>query len=130
MEETEPELVDNVKKLMFVFEDIIMIDERGIQGILKEVDNKELALALKTASEELKEKIFTNMSKRAAEANLDIPWEEDHLRDMPNERERMFNIFESTLKKLNFPYIILEGGEDVRMQNAIDIVKNHFYNTI
>jgi flagellar motor switch protein FliG len=67
LEEENPEIADEVKKLMFVFEDIIMIDERGIQGILKEVDNKELALALKTASEELKEKIFNNMSKRAAE---------------------------------------------------------------
>jgi flagellar motor switch protein FliG len=67
LEEENPEIADEVKKLMFVFEDVIMIDERGIQGILKEVDNKELALALKTASEELKEKIFNNMSKRAAE---------------------------------------------------------------
>ena len=67
LEEENPEVADEVKKLMFVFEDIIMIDERGIQSILKEVDNKELALALKTASDELKEKIFNNMSKRAAE---------------------------------------------------------------
>jgi flagellar motor switch protein FliG len=67
LEEENPEIADEVKKLMFVFEDIIMIDERGIQTVLKEVDNKELALALKTASEELREKIFANMSKRAAE---------------------------------------------------------------
>ncbi len=67
LEEESPEIAEEVKKLMFVFEDIIMIDDRGIQAILKEVDNKELALALKTASDELKEKIFNNMSKRAAE---------------------------------------------------------------
>ncbi len=67
MEETEPELVDNVRKLMFVFEDIIHINDRGVQQILKEVDTKELAVALKGASEAVKEKIFKNMSKRAAE---------------------------------------------------------------
>ncbi len=68
MEETEPELVDEVRKLMFVFEDIIHINDRGIQQVLKEVDTKELAVALKGASEPVKEKIFKNMSKRAAEA--------------------------------------------------------------
>ena len=67
LEESSPEIADEVKKLMFVFEDIIMVDDRGIQSILKEVDNKELALALKTASDELKDKMFKNMSKRAAE---------------------------------------------------------------
>ncbi len=67
MEETEPELVDNVRKLMFVFEDVIHINDRGVQQILKEVDTKELAVALKGASEAVKEKIFKNMSKRAAE---------------------------------------------------------------
>lgn len=67
LEENAPEIADEVKKLMFVFEDIIMVDDRGIQSILKEVDNKELALALKTASEELKDKVFNNMSKRASE---------------------------------------------------------------
>ncbi len=68
MEETEPELVDEVRKLMFVFEDIIHINDRGIQQVLKEVDTKELAVALKGASDAVKEKIFKNMSKRAAEA--------------------------------------------------------------
>ena len=67
LEEENPEIATEVKKLMFVFEDIILIDDRGIQQMLREIDNKELALALKTASEELKEKIFKNMSKRAAE---------------------------------------------------------------
>ena len=61
LEEENPEIADEVKKLMFVFEDRIMIDDRGIQQVLKEVDNKELALALKTASDELKERIFKNI---------------------------------------------------------------------
>jgi flagellar motor switch protein FliG len=52
---------------MFVFEDINMVDPKGIQAVLKEVDNAELCLALKTASDDLKNKIFANMSSRAAE---------------------------------------------------------------
>ena len=56
---------------MFVFEDILNVNDKGIQTVLKEVDNADLCLALKTASEELKSKIFTNMSSRAAEAVRD-----------------------------------------------------------
>jgi flagellar motor switch protein FliG len=51
---------------MFVFEDVLLVDGKGIQAVLREVDNDELALALKTASEDLREKIFSNMSERAA----------------------------------------------------------------
>jgi flagellar motor switch protein FliG len=68
LEEQNPDLSNEIKKLMFMFEDIVSIDDRGIQQILKEVDNKELAMALKTASEDVKNKIFKNMSKRASEA--------------------------------------------------------------
>ena len=66
LEETTPELVDEIRKLMFVFEDVMLVDDKGVQQVLKEVDTQDLALALKTASEELKEKIFKNMSERAA----------------------------------------------------------------
>lgn len=65
--EVNPELVDEIRRLMFVFEDIIGVDDRGIQAVLKEVENEQLTLALRTASEELKEKIFRNMSERAAQ---------------------------------------------------------------
>ncbi len=67
LEEEDPELVEQIRKLMFVFEDILNVDDRGIQTVLKEVDNEELATALKAASEELKAKIFKNMSERAAQ---------------------------------------------------------------
>lgn len=67
IEEENPELAAEIKKLMFVFEDLLLVDDRGIQNVLKEIDNQELALALKAASEELKEKIFHNMSRRASE---------------------------------------------------------------
>lgn len=51
---------------MFTFDDLINVDDRGIQAILKEINNEDLLLALKTATEEVKEKIFANMSQRAA----------------------------------------------------------------
>lgn len=66
LEAEDPDLVEQIRRLMFVFEDIKMVNDKGIQAVLKEVDNHELALALKTASEELKNKIFGNMSERAS----------------------------------------------------------------
>ncbi len=66
LEAEDPELVEEIRRLMFVFEDIRLVDGKGIQSILKEIDNDELSLALKTASPELQEKIFSNMSERAA----------------------------------------------------------------
>lgn len=67
LSEFHPELADEVKQLMFVFEDIVKLDDRSIQQILKEIEMKDLSLALKGASEEVKEKIFKNMSTRAGE---------------------------------------------------------------
>jgi flagellar motor switch protein FliG len=61
------DLVEEIKKLMFVFEDIVNMDDKGVQNLLKEVDTKKLALAMKSASPALKERIFKNMSQRAAE---------------------------------------------------------------
>jgi flagellar motor switch protein FliG len=66
LSETNPELAEEVKKMMFVFEDIVQLDDRSIQQVLKEVDMKELALALKGCSEEVQQRIFKNMSERAA----------------------------------------------------------------
>ena len=67
LEEEDPDLVDKIRRLMFVFEDIILVNDKGIQNALKEVEHSDLALALKTASEELKQKFFNNMSARASE---------------------------------------------------------------
>jgi flagellar motor switch protein FliG len=67
LEAEDPDLVEQIRRLMFVFEDILLVNDKGIQSVLKEVDNEELGLALKTASEELKQKIFKNMSERAAQ---------------------------------------------------------------
>jgi len=62
-----PELAEEIRRKMFVFEDILKLDDRSVQLVLREVDTKDLAVALKGASDELKEKIFRNMSKRAAQ---------------------------------------------------------------
>ncbi|MCX5905995.1 MAG: flagellar motor switch protein FliG [Deltaproteobacteria bacterium] len=67
IEEQKPDLADEIRKLMFTFEDLLQVDDRGIMAILKEVNNEALQLALKTASEDLKAKIFKNMSERAAQ---------------------------------------------------------------
>ncbi|MGB9687935.1 flagellar motor switch protein FliG [Thermogutta sp.] len=62
----DPELVDEIRRLMFVFEDITKLSDRDIQTILKHVENSQWAMALKGASDELKQKILKNMSSRAA----------------------------------------------------------------
>ncbi len=67
LEQQDPELVDRIRRLMFVFEDILLINDRGVQAFLKEIETADLVLALRTATEELKQKIFANMSERAAQ---------------------------------------------------------------
>ncbi len=67
LEETDPALAEEVRKQMFVFEDIIKLDDRSIQRVLREVDTKDMALALRGASAEVKQKVFKNMSTRAAQ---------------------------------------------------------------
>jgi flagellar motor switch protein FliG len=67
VEEKDPQLAEEIRKLMFVFEDIIFIDDKGMQTLLKEVANDKLVIALKTAPDEIKDKVFRNISKRAAD---------------------------------------------------------------
>ncbi|GHT69932.1 flagellar motor switch protein FliG [Spirochaetia bacterium] len=66
LEDEDPELAEEIKKRMFVFEDIVMIDDKSIQKVLREVDSAELSKALKSVDAEVQDKIFRNMSKRAA----------------------------------------------------------------
>ena len=66
LETENAELASEIKNLMFVFEDIITLDNRAIQRILKEVETRDLSIALKAASEEVRQKIFTNVSERVA----------------------------------------------------------------
>ena len=67
MEQHDPEMAEEIRKKMFTFENLIALDGRSLQMILREVNNDSLTLALKTASEQMKEKIFANMSSRAAD---------------------------------------------------------------
>ncbi len=67
LEVDNPELAEEIKQLMFVFEDIILLDDRSVQIVLREVDTKELALAMKATNDEVTAKIYKNMSKRAAD---------------------------------------------------------------
>jgi flagellar motor switch protein FliG len=67
IEKENQKLADSIRQLMFVFDDLVQVDDKGIQSILKEVRTEDLSLALKTAAAGLKEKIFRNMSQRAAQ---------------------------------------------------------------
>ncbi|MDI9388582.1 MAG: flagellar motor switch protein FliG [Synergistota bacterium] len=67
LEENDPELAEEIKRRLFVFEDIIRLDDRSLQRVLREVEMKDLSLALKGATDELRAKFFKNMSKRASE---------------------------------------------------------------
>jgi len=67
VEEKDPELAEEIRKLMFVFEDLVFVDDKGIQELLKVADSQKLVIALKTAPEEVKTKLFKNMSGRAAD---------------------------------------------------------------
>jgi len=66
MDEVDPDLANEIRNLRFTFEDILKIDDNGIQMIMKEINQEDLLIALKTATDDLKEKLFTNMSERAA----------------------------------------------------------------
>lgn len=67
LSEQDPELATEIKNLMFVFDDVIYLDDRSVQKVLREVDNKELALALKHCNPEVKKRILANLSERAAQ---------------------------------------------------------------
>jgi len=67
IEETDAELAEQIKQNMFVFEDLVLVDDRGFQKLLRKVETVELAVALKASSEEVKEKVFRNMSERAGD---------------------------------------------------------------
>ncbi len=112
LEEEDPELAEEIKKRMFVFEDITLLSDRDVQHVLREVDSKELALALKAVDDAVKEKIFSNMSKRAA-AMLQEDMEymgPVRLRDVEDAQQRIVNI----IRKLEEAgdIVIARGGEE------------------
>ena len=114
LEVQDPDLSEEIKKLMFVFEDISKMDDRSIQMVLREVDSKDLALALKGSSEEVSSKVKKNMSKRAAEM-----LEEDiaflgpvRLRDVEEAQQRIVNVIRR-LEEAGEIVISRGGGDEL-----------------
>lgn len=112
LEVDDPELAEQVKRQMFVFEDIIMLDDRGIQLVLREVDVKDLALALKGSNPEVSQKIMANMSARASQ-NLREDMEfmgPVRLRDVEDAQQRIVKV----IRRLEETgaIVISRGGSD------------------
>ena len=112
LEIEEPELADEIRRKMFVFEDILSLDDKSIQRVLREVDNNELAVALKGSNEEVQTVIFNNLSKR-----LSTMIKEDmdymgpiRLKDVEEAQQKIVNI----IRKLedSAEIIISRGGGD------------------
>ena len=112
LEIEEPELADEIRKRMFVFEDILSLDDRSIQRVLREVDNNELAVALKASNEEVKNVIFNNLSKRLAtmiKEDMDFMGPV-RMKDVEDAQQKIVNI----IRKLedSGEIIISRGGGD------------------
>ncbi|QWR77775.1 flagellar motor switch protein FliG [Candidatus Magnetomonas plexicatena] len=111
IESHDYELADAIRQFMFVFEDLTRLDDRGIQMVLKEVSTEDLSLALKTASEGLKEKVFKNMSKRAAEILKDEMESKGPVRVSEVEKSQQ-NIIKIARKLSEEGKIILPGSSE------------------
>lgn len=114
LEIQDPELAEEIKKRMFVFEDIVNIDDRSIQRIIRDVENADLQLALKVASEEVREVVFKNMSKRMADT-----FREEmefmgpvRLRDVEEAQTRIVTIIRK-LEEAGEIIIARGGGDDI-----------------
>ncbi len=114
LEVQDPELAEEIKKLMFVFEDIVMIDDRSVQRVLREVESQDLALSLKGASNEVSQKVFSNMSARAADMlREDIEFMGPvRLRDVEEAQQRIVNIIRR-LEETGEIVVARGGGDEV-----------------
>ncbi|GAW92917.1 flagellar motor switch protein [Calderihabitans maritimus] len=112
LEAENPELAEEIRKRMFVFEDILTLDDTSIRRVLREIDMKDLALALKGASDEVAQRIFRNLSKRASEMlREDIEFLGPvRLRDVEEAQQRIVQV----IRRLDEAgeIIISRGGED------------------
>lgn len=112
LEIEEPELADEIRKKMFVFEDILLLDDRSIQRVLREVDNNDLAIALKGSNEQVQNAIFSNLSKRlAAMIKEDMEFMGPvRMKDVEEAQQKIVNI----IRKLEdaSEIVISRGGGD------------------
>jgi len=112
LEIDEPELADEIRKKMFVFEDILSLDDRAIQRVLRDVDNNDLAVALKGANEEVQNAIFNNLSKRlSAMIKEDMEFMGPvRMKDVEEAQQKIVNI----IRKLedSAEIVISRGGGD------------------
>ncbi|NPU89883.1 MAG: flagellar motor switch protein FliG [Fervidobacterium sp.] len=109
-----PELAEEIRRRMFVFEDILKLDDRSVQLVLREVNTQDLAVALKGASEELKQKIFNNMSKRAQQLLKDeIEFMGPvRVKDVEEAQQKIINIIRR-LEEAGEIVIARGGGEEL-----------------
>ena len=112
LEEDDPELAEEIKKRMFVFEDIVLLDDRAIQKVLREVDSNDLAKALKSVDSDAQDKVYRNMSKRAAallKEDMDYMGPV-RLKDVEEAQQKIVNI----IRKLEDQgdIVIARAGED------------------
>ncbi len=112
LEIEDPELADEIRKKMFVFEDILLLDDRAIQRVLRDVDNNDLAVALKGSTEQVQNAIFNNLSKRlAAMIKEDMEFMGPvRMKDVEEAQQKIVNI----IRKLedSAEIIISRGGGD------------------
>ena len=112
LEIEEPELADEIRKKMFVFEDILLLDDRAIQRVLRDVDNGDLAIAMKGSNEEVQNAIFNNMSKRlSAMIKEDMEFMGPvRMKDVEEAQQKIVNI----IRKLedSAEIVISRGGGD------------------
>ncbi|WP_430785935.1 flagellar motor switch protein FliG [Virgibacillus flavescens] len=114
LEIQDPELADEIKKRMFVFEDIVILDNRAIQRIIREVDNEDLRLSLKVSSDEVKDLVFKNMSQRMAETFKDEMefMGPVRLRDVEEAQSRIVAVIRR-LEEIGEIVIARGGGDDI-----------------
>ena len=106
------ELADEIRKRMFVFEDIITLDDRAVQRFLRDCDQRDLVLALKTANDEVANKLFANMSARMAETirdDLEIT-SNVRMKDVEDAQQRIVGVIRDLEEKNEI--VILKGGKD------------------
>ena len=114
LEIEEPELADEIRKKMFVFEDILLLDDRAIQRVLRDVENADLELALKNTSEEVQNVVFKNLSKRlAAMIKEDMDFMGPvRMKDVEEAQQKVVNIIRK-LEDAGEIVISRGGGDDI-----------------